>query len=203
MLIVGCLLLWSGSAFAGGWGAYIEYGRDWATNGGDLSGLTSAQLEAFNRNELGVGLVYDTNLAKDSLLNYRIDFGYHRAAFADSTSNLLLGASNGVMINQALGFGLLRNSLFRLWVGPALRGNIDYFGQTDLFNGEVGIGPQAGFNLHLGDRFSAVVTMAYNYKWGWFVQTNGFTGFGTSTHRDNVLTVNLAFFFRGSEDKFQ
>ena len=62
-------------------------------------------------------------------------------------------------------------------------------------------GPQAGFNFHLGDRLSLVLSSAYNYKWGWSVDTSGFNA-PLQGHRDHYISVNLALLFRSSGDVF-
>jgi len=190
-----CVLV-AGQPAAGGTGLFIEYGRNIATSGGDVGNPPAAALDLLDRNELSIGLTTDSNLADpDKLTNFRFDIGYHRVAYASGFSDALFGASNGAMMNGALGFGILRAEAFRLWVGPALRMNFDYYDRVQTFDYQIGVGPQVGFNFNFGDNLSAVLTGAYNYKWGWFVDTSS-AGFGTSSHRDHYLMINLALYLR-------
>ena len=180
---------------AGGIGLFIEYGRNVAATGGDIGSPPEPVLDLLDRNELAIGITTDSNLAsEDDLFNFRFDLGYHRASFANGFSEAIFGSSNGAMMNGAFGVGLLRTSGLRLWLGPAVRMNFDYFGQSEIFDYQVGVGPQAGINLNFGGNSTIVISAAYNYKWGWFVDTRFDSE--TESHRDHYLMVNLAFYLR-------
>jgi hypothetical protein len=195
-LALALVLLSSGSAMAGGTGLFIEYGRNIAAPGGDIGDPGGAALDLLDRNELAVGISFDSNLAReDDLFNFRFDIGYHRASFASGVSDAVFGDSNGAMLNGAFGFGLLRTSGMRLWLGPALRMNFDYYGASELFDYQLGIGPQVGLNFNLGGNATVTLSTAYNYKWGWLVDTSIFDA-GVESHRDHYVMVNLSFYIR-------
>jgi len=208
-----------GTALATGFGAYFEYGHDWTAGGGQLgnaatlSGNSPAFRAAFDRNEFGIGFALDTNLAKDRVFNYRLDLGFHIDDWTNNAGPPFLGYTNGygLMWNNAFGFGVVRTENFRLWIGPAARMNVDYYSNANPFLGnladivdfQVGVGPQIGFNTHLGRHLTTTLSVAYNYKWGWYFAPNSVFFTNTSfSHTDNYVGVNLAFFFRTSGDQF-
>lgn len=202
------------TAEAAGFGGFFEYGRDFTGSGGDLgsaAATTGIPLSSLDRNEFGVGFSLDTNLARDRLFNYRLDLGFHAVDWANPNVITAGGTGNGYgfMWNNAFGFGVFRNEHFRLWLGPAGRLNFDYYSNSftsiaDVADLQLGVGPEIGFNMHLGRHFTSTLSVAYNYKWGWYVFPNGstFAGNTTVTHTDNYVGVNLAFFFRTSGDQF-
>lgn len=200
ILVASSIVIWSGAASAGGYGFYAEYGRNIATSGGDIGPDLLAERGLADRNEVGFGFALDTNVAADRLFNYRMDFGYHGSFWADSATDSVLGGANGLMFNNAFGFGILRTSVLRLWLGPAFRMNFDWYGDVDLFDYQFGVGPQAGLNFHVGP-VSFVLSSAYNYKFGWFIDTSGFN-LPVEAHRDHYVSVNLAVLFRSGGDQF-
>jgi hypothetical protein len=201
------------SAEAVGFGGFFEYGRDFTGSGGDLAGAVAnvIPLSSFDRNEFGVGFSLDTNLARDRLFNYRLDLGFHVVDWANPNLLAAAGTQNGYgfMWNNAFGFGVFRNEHVRLWLGPAGRVNFDYYSNSftdtlDIVDVQLGVGPEIGFNMHLGRHFTTTLSVAYNYKWGWyaFANSNTFNNDVTISHTDNYVGVNLAFFFRTSGDQF-
>ena len=205
------LLFASAGTAAAGVGLFGEYGRGMSASGGDVGG-TLATLGLANsfldRNEFSVGIATDSNLARDSLINFRFDFGFHTSLFANPTMKTLSGNGYGGVLDFALGFGILRSESMRLWIAPDARVNVDYYGSHLLspFTGDaldvaVGVGPKIGLNLHAGDRTTITLSTAYNYKWGWLVFPNA-TGAGSLSRRDHYVGVNLAFFWRGGDDRY-
>lgn len=187
----------AGTTKAAGFGAFFEYGRDTVTTNGTLevlSSITGVPPSAFDRNSFGVGLATDTNLARNKLFNNRFDIGFHASRFA----NLDADGGVGLMVNNAFGFGLYRRKSVRLWFGPAVRLNSDWYGSNDVVDVQVGWGPQVGLNVHLGENLTSTLTFAYNYKWGWWLDGSG----ANVEYTDNYLGVGLAFFFRTPGDQY-
>jgi hypothetical protein len=123
--------------------------------------------------DAGLGITMDSNLAKDKLLNYRMDldigvsydmyksssdfFKYHNAPFF---------AINTV---HTLGFGIYRSKTIRLWLGPQISlgglfgaptvyGGIHKVNNTWGVNG--GIGGALGLNVNIGEVFTIAFTGA-------------------------------------------
>lgn len=228
VLTASCIMLWSGTALAGGYGFFLEYGRNIAAPGGGISeeidylnaeliyllgfGFPESDLlNLLDRNEFAIGFSMDTNVAADRLFNYRLDFGFHRSMWVndddplDRVLALALGrpsgSSNGIMLNNVFGFGVLRTPAVRVWLGPAIRMNFDYYGDGEAFDYQLGIGPQLGINFNMGSVFTIVLSSAYNYKWGWLLDLSVFDE-GVTSHRDHYVSVNLSFLFRSSGDQF-
>lgn len=205
----------SSPAFAGV-GIFGEYGRNIATSGGERGlalTLTGLSTEFFDRNDITVGVAFDSNLARDRLFNSRTDIGFHAALYADPTSSAVMGTGLGGSLAWTLGLGLVRSEQMRLWLGPNLRLNADWY-DASLFNTagdhadlQLGFGPQIGLNLHTGDSATVTISGVYNYKWGWNflpdVSAGGTIPIGTISHRDHYLGINVAFFWRGGGDKFE
>lgn len=67
----------------------------------------------------GIGLVLDTNAAKDELMNYRLSIGYDTIMYGHPP---YFGGGNNYKISfaAAFGYGFYRNERVRLWVGPRI-----------------------------------------------------------------------------------
>jgi len=130
--------------------------------GGYLNGAYGSERfdeNDYNYTSLGGGLILDTAVEKDSLLNYRLEIGYDKKTFDGG------GERDKYAMNNTFGFGILRNDLVRIWLGPEVgiyycetAGGFNYFGG--------GIGPAIGTNVHLTDlislSFSADALYQYN-----------------------------------------
>ena len=99
----------------------------YGTGGVDFSTWREKKYEtySFNNNRnykttnylFGGGLIMDTNVAGDSLLNYRFTFGYQQYRIPDFGTEYM----HGICMSHTLGFGLVRTRFVRLWIGPQLR----------------------------------------------------------------------------------
>ena len=106
------------------------------------------------------GFVLDTNLSGDSTFNYRLTLAAAGMEFKDTSFDSL----NGITIVNDFGFGIVKNSNFRLWMGPELR--LSWLDQTtdsgselDLFS--FGFGPVIGANFNIGSTVTLSLTGAY------------------------------------------
>ena len=127
----------------------------------------------------GYGFVLDTAVAKDSLVNLRLNIGYYNFQEEDQDDNIFdLDGFQGV---ADLGFGIVRNQYLRLWVGGELsaaygEGSIEDFDDFEVKMISVGVGPVVGVNFHLSDRISFGLKGGYLYE--------GFIGEGENTITD-------------------
>lgn len=211
--------LFAGTASAGV-GIFGEYARGIPTSGGTIFSTPVITPGWASTNEITVGVAFDSNLARNKLLNSRTDLGFHVAlpsgfpagfpalGVPGGLTAAALGNGYGGQISYALGFGIVRSEAIRVWIGPDVRLNADWYGSTvggsttDFVNVQVGVGPRLGINLHTTDNTTLTLSGGYNYKWGWIAFPSSILS-GTIDHRDHVVNVNLAFFWRGGGDIFE
>ena len=228
------LLFPASSAMAVGAGMYFSYGHGWGNvDDDDWDQIFDDGLPYdydFDENVFGVGFTFDTNVAKNRLFNYRLEIGYERVWQEWPSGNPTLRwdydfpgnppppaaftrskyTGNGLSINNAFGFGVVRTDRMRLWVGPALRLNADWYDADDFdvleFN--VGVGPQVGINYHVGERTSLALSFGYQYLFAlhsWSREPDylfpGDEDFDSIGGQHNIF-VNLSFFFRSAGDRF-
>jgi len=191
----------SGNAQAFGIGGYFEYGK--VTGEVEFLGIDDTDFDA---DQYGVGVVFDTNLARNSLFNYRGTFGYRSSehTFETSLGDLDLDA-DGFEMNHLFGFGLIRTKRVRVFVGPAIRIGVDVFDTdsgTDLVNVDFGIGPEIGLNLHLARHLTVSPWAAYQYHY--LVQAVDVNGVGNDTGDgyEHVVKAGISILFRSGSDQY-
>lgn len=194
----------AGSALASGMGPFLQGNSGGLTWKFDNSATGSEDVDASVLG-VGAGFSFDTNCARDELVNYRINIGLEYAAL-DFEKTSEDDATAGLFFDNYIGFGVLRNEKLRLWVGPEVRlGFIKGIGDayTDkLFGTTFGVGPAAGLNLHLSRELDLALTTGIRFDMttgSWEDQsgsTESFDGSGTVVH----FTVSLL--FRSLDDLF-
>ncbi len=151
----------------------------------------------FDNHRFRLGVAFDTSLARDRLLHYRVGVSYVR------TTNDADDVSNGASIDQAVGFGLLRSAKARVWAGPALRVGVDiYEGEgNDLFDITWGLGPRLGVNWHVSSRLTLAASFAYHYQ---FVREKVRDALGTEVFHgsEHLFGLTLSLFVRSRDDVF-
>ena len=124
----------------------------------------------------GFGLSFDTNLGKNKVFGYRLDFEYYKASGTDyyrpfdsrDDIKIKYDVSKRVfsMVN-ILHFGLYRSEHVRLWIGPAIalhnednneRSDYDTYDYSGL---NVDVGPAIGLNYNINEDFSLSVDASY------------------------------------------
>lgn len=171
LITLATLLIFNGAvapvAESAGVGGYVE-----------SSGYTGSVSGNFGSNNVsggrvGFGLAYDSNPNGDGVFNNRLDVGYVHTWASDTVAP---GRSdsfdvdyemNGLSINNAFGFGVVRRENFRLWLGPAIGLGLDFL-DTDAGSAKVlsiGGGPQIGMNFKVSERFLIALTAAYQYRY--------------------------------------
>ena len=183
-----------GTARAGGYGGYLEGDLTFAKlKDGDLHRDFDAMMG-------GLGLLYDGNIAGNELLNYRLAFGYRLGRrIIDGQRNETV---NGLTFDQTLGFGLLRNSRIRIWGGPALRIDVDWYsssGDRDIVDVSIGVGPRVGINYHLNDRISLTTSVAYHLMYlSENIESNGANE--TFDGPQHIVGLRVGVLWRGEDD---
>lgn len=123
----------------------------------------------YHQRRRSVGVVYDTNVGRDAIFNYRLGISYQGMKAKSSTGRFDL---EGVSIENDFGFSLVRNETARFWVGPEVK--VEHLEGTETFMGYrdhmgvlgVGLGPVAGLNLRLGDDISLIAKGGYIFQSG-------------------------------------
>jgi hypothetical protein len=191
---LGLFMVVAGVAEAGGVGGYVE--GEYATSNINDHGID----RGFDAGMGGFGVLYDGTVAVDELLNYRMSFGYHVGDhdFDDGGNKTV----NGFVFDNTLGYGLLRTSRYRLWGGPSVRLNFDWYGlsgDVDVVDVGIGIGPRLGVNLHLDDQISLTTSFAYHYTYlSEVLESNG-----SSTTVDgpqHTVGINFGILWRFEDD---
>ncbi|HXC49550.1 MAG TPA: hypothetical protein VN634_01580 [Candidatus Limnocylindrales bacterium] len=160
------------NARAAGYGAYFEYANVFDgkfTNGCDGCDFNGDSDIDYEEDHYGVGFTFDTAVAMDKLFNYRLSVGYEHVSAdykvkIDGAKFSSDEDGDGIAVDSAFGFGLVRNSRMRLWIGPAVRLSTDFFtpsGYSDYFDFAIGAGPEIGLNFHVNDRISLGMTAGY------------------------------------------
>lgn len=137
-----------------------------------------------NQQKYGLGAVLDTRIAKEGLINYRLNvasefviytFDRHQIQDGDIIYNMNDMTFLRSAIDNTLGFALIQDAQKRFWVGPSLRlvsqigieeTPYDEYGQTTISNNSsigYGIGAIAGLNWHTSKIISFSGEIGYRY----------------------------------------
>ena len=223
MTLLGSALMVGSDAHARGF--YVEGEYADTSVDGRIPFNTGKIKRDFDDTMLGVGFLFDSNVATDALISYRFRIGYRHANrtwdekrtvtfprrkdeldFLQPTITFKTDSQRvqGVTFNQTLGFGLLTRPEYRLWAGPSVRLNVDWYGVAtglDIVDVSAGGGPEIGVNYHLGDTMSISASFSYSYMYfGEHFETKGNDlRFDGSQH---LLTLSIGFMFRSEYDRF-
>jgi len=180
----------------------------------------------FEQGMWGIGLSYDSNIARDEPFNYRFKVGFRLGKrdydddeeivipretdsqdpdeiplrFKPETKTL-----NGFTFHQTLGYGLLRDESYRFWVGPSMRLNVDWqniITNLDTIDVSVGGGPELGINYHINKRISLSGSIAYNFMY----LSQSFETTGEDRDFDgyqHLLGITFTVFWRTEDDFFE
>lgn len=116
----------------------------------------------------GIGFVLDTAVAKDNIFNYQLNAGYDKFS-SDATAGGRTLDLRGVMMSHTFGFGIIRTSGLRVYLGPEIRlawqnGSEPGY-EYNLFG--TGIGPALGINFNFSGNVTVAVKAGYqmmNYE---------------------------------------
>lgn len=184
--VLAAFVMPSGSSSAGGHGVFFESEYSDASIEKSLSFNDGRVNRDFDGFMFGAGYIYDTNIATDNPISYRIRLGYrvgkrtpddkttiilaNRLApedsdISDTIAPVKSKTAQGVTLSQTVAYGFIRNETYRIWAGPTVRLNADWYGlatNVDVVDIAFGGGPEIGINYHLNDRISLTSSLAYS-----------------------------------------
>ena len=164
VFLILALTLEGGEALALGLGPYLgyEYG-DITLKPEDFHGKD----KDFSANHFVFGFLLDTCTARDKLFNYRFNMGVDIVnATPDQPIYGYRDAETGygVDMKHTFGFGIVRTSAVRFWMGPAIKYYINAYLDTpedDIVSFGAGGGLELGVNIHFGGGFSLGISGGY------------------------------------------
>jgi len=163
----------------------------------------------------GIGLVFDSNIGKDKLFNYRVGIEYQKTSrdtYSDeygSGSCTQFCDMTRLNLVQTFGFGVLRTKMVRLWVGPRI--NIAWnYQSTDYNTGyytntyteaafEFGVAPAVGVNVNLGKLVSLAFDVDYRFAGVVGAYDDGELDSGTYSGGTTGTTARFSVLFRFGE----
>lgn len=204
-------------ASAAGMGIYVPLSiGDTAelTHENDQNSLTYDSTTDF-KSAAGLGIVFDSNIGKDKLFNYRVGLEYQNTTIDTRTINGHTYSCSGswcemsrLNLVQTFGFGVLRTKTVRLWVGPRI--NVAWNWQSNDYDTgyytatyseaafELGIAPAVGVNVNLG----RVVSLAFDVDYRFAAIGGAWTDdgdSGTYTGSGRGATARFSVLFRFGE----
>ncbi len=169
--LASALFALSAHSNAAGFGLYAVQGAGDA----DFTGYYYNDI-SMDTEQSAFGLVFDTNLSKNRVFNYRL--GIERGTTSYKNADEVKLDENA--ITHDFGFALVREENLRAWIGPELRVAIQS-GQdssgNDWNGGSLGLGPAVGMNWNLrhGLTLFAKASLIFSYGFmdiddygGWF-----------------------------------
>ena len=131
---------------------------------------------------LGLGVMYDTNVGENKLMNYRVGLEYMKLDVDSVDGSSSDQSGSRIDLTGTIGFGVIRGENLRLWVGPRMN-----FAWNDEVGGvkktdgayEIGIGVALGINVELSRDLVMGADIDYREALLW-----GDTGSGKSFHGD-------------------
>ena len=123
----------------------------------------------YDQSRRSIGAIYDTNVGRDAIFNYRLGVSYQTMKASSSTGRFDL---EGIGFENDFGFSLVRNERVRFWAGPEvkvefLEGSETYADYKDHANvWSLGLGPVVGVNYRLNDDVSFVVKGGFLFQTG-------------------------------------
>ena len=180
-------------AAAGGLGMYFGYSR-----GDQTVKLPPFGDQSFNNDRFEVGVVLDTNVARNELLNVRASLGY---VYTDNTVG---DKAHGGAFDLGIGVGFWRTPKFRLWAAPIVRIGVDYYDGSvvQILDLGFGGGVRFGLNWHVSPRISVSPSIAYQYLYIRETITDDF-GKDQLNGNEQLITARFTFLFRDLRDVYR
>lgn len=148
----------------------------------------------------GIGLIFDTTVAKNRLFNYRLNIGSEAVEYDIDGGGTF--ETTGWFMSHDFGFGLIRKKNLRLWAGPEVRlsyseGELENDSSTELHMATFGIGPVVGLNLNFGKKLTLALKVgALSMGGGGYIEdkTSGLEW--DITEEGSYSFVNVGLIFR-------
>lgn len=180
------------SALAGGLGAYLEN-----SHGEQTISLAQGD-DRYTNTRFGLGIVLDTNVARNELLNVRASVGYRL------TENDVDEEYHGGVLDLAVGLGFWRSPKFRVWAAPSIRVDVDYSDSelARVLDLGFGGGARLGVNWHFSRRISVSPSIGYHFR---YVRQTFKEEFAKDVFHgtEHLVTARLTFLFRDARDVFR
>ena len=184
-------------AVAGGVGAYFGYSR------GDQTVELPKVDASFNNDRFEVGVVLDTNVARNELLNVRVSLGY---VYTESTApGPEPDKGHGGAFELGIGAGFWRTPKFRLWAAPIAHIGVDYYenSKAQILDLGFGGGLRIGLNWHVSPRVSVSPSIAYQYLYIRETFTTDDFGKNQDNGSEQLITARFTFLFRDLRDVYR
>lgn len=184
------------NAYAFGIGLYATL-----TNSGDADWENTSFNSAVNKDldQKEFGFMLDTAIATNRLFNYRLQL-----AIVDvSYDNIEM---DGFVLTNTFGFGVVRNSDLRFWIGPQVGFKyLESKDNTDIELVTFDLGAATGLNYHLGSNISLTAEAGYKLGYGGATD-NSSTSSSTDDFdydiNENRFFVNVGLLFRFGRDHY-
>lgn len=194
------IFLFNGSVFAAGLGIAFPFG----------SGTTDYDLYEADASRFGINFVFDSNVANNRVFNYRLNAGveFFTHDYEEEYYSSYYGyydyysySNEGIRIvtDHTFGFGIVRTSVVRLWLGPTVRIG---FVSEDESGITLGAGLTAlGLNFNFGPVFTIGLEAGYLFNADLYFddvayEEDYYYEDSSSTGLNQMFVVKLSFLFR-------
>jgi hypothetical protein len=123
---------------------------------------------------LGIGVIFDTAVAKDRLFNYRINID----CSSEMTQKDLIFANvsystNRLTVANTFGFGFVRTPFMRIWAGPQFALSYEFKNKNSaIFDSRIynKVGTVVGLNLHAGKDMTFTFEVGFRTGFGFDIR---------------------------------
>jgi len=203
MTVICLVILVCPSLYAGGLGIAFPYGV----------GSTDYDIYEADASHFGINFVFDSNVARDRVFNYRLNFGieffnheyeydyydsYYGYYYWGTASNEGLR----IITDHTFGFGILKSRVVRLWLGPTVR--VGFVTGDDASGISLGAGITAlGLNFNFGSVFTLGLEAGYMFNADLYFDDviyeedyYSYYDYGSSTGLNQMFVAKLSIIFR-------
>lgn len=197
------LLIFLSDAFAIGLGFNLSAGgggSDWETSSSYYSSSSAQTTFSSSDSRSGLGIIFDTNVSRSRLFNYRLNIGYENIKSDIEGGGVY--EMDGWYATHDFGFAIIRNKKMRLWIGPELRfsnasGGLDTNKEVKVKLTTFAIGAAAGANFHIGENKTFSLKLGALSMEGWGRVKNNGTGDEMDLDNDGgYVYINASIIFR-------
>ncbi len=123
---------------------------------------------------VGVGIFFDTAVAKDHLFNYRLNIDCNSMMTQkDLVFANISYSTNRLTVANTFGFGFIRTPLMRIWAGPQIALSYEFKNKNStIFDSKIynKIGSVVGMNLHAGNDMTFAIEMGFRTGFGFDIR---------------------------------